>query len=581
MNEKDIKGPGTVQTSIGLKSELPEALHALYPDRKLTLVGGGIVAYMTAYFAYKHAMAQNETIRVTIHEKNQRVGDFHDTTTQHLVPSLTFDEIVAVIPPAAILEQKASILFNEGGIRVPDVPAVHESAAYQRFIDAVRVFGATGAEHRRAVLLELGKMSMELWQEVYDEGDEELKQLLRDANFNSCREPEQPENPILHDGYRIDLIYNHPHATEHAAAMKQDYERLGSKQCRLLSPSEVVARDPSLADFCEQNTLILEDGQRVWANAQAIWRPGGYINTNVFLPLLQHYLVTKMGTYINDHGLEKNCFKVHTGRKVVGVTYQDGLLSSTIDGLEIEGYEKTTDHVKHNQHSYPISQYIMCPGEGVGTLDKMGLVEPAYARFAGASLVLSFDVEDLSADELSSLNHGMELHQPDFALAWQARRIEGRLFIGVGGTKAFYSDVAPYLDEAFAKNRNVLQLNVMNEVLPKAISKALGRDTKGHTLNQNDLDLLKQKGFATCWVGSRAVAADGFPTEGWVHKKDGTPINNTVTNTHLGSGGVSFSTGTSACALSLLGLFAPKLKHASVLEQTLALSRSTRMVGVG
>src|SRR5260221_2097533 len=125
-------------------------------------------------------------------------------------------------------------------------------------------------------------------------------------------------------------------------------------------------------------------------------------------------------------------------------------------------------------------------------------------------------------------------------LALQARAKNDRIFIGVSGTKAFYSDKKPHKDQAFAKNRNLLQLNMVNDVLPEFISLALNRNTKGQKLNAADLSLLEEKKIATRWVGTRAVAYDGFPTLGNVYNTNG-KITNARMTTHLGSAGVSFS----------------------------------------
>lgn len=113
---------------------------------------------------------------------------------------------------------------------------------------------------------------------------------------------------------------------------------------------------------------------------------------------------------------------------------------------------------------------------------------------------------------------------------------------GVAGTKAFYSDQIPHKDQAFAKNRNLLQLNMINDLLPEFISLALGRDTKGEQLGEKDLSQLERNGIAERWVGTRAVAYDGFPTLGAVYHKEN-KVNNARCTTHLGSGGGSFSPG--------------------------------------
>jgi len=134
----------------------------------------------------------------------------------------------------------------------------------------------------------------------------------------------------------------------------------------------------------------------------------------------------------------------------------------------------------------------------------------------------------------------MEVHQEGVVLAWQARFRDNKIFIGVAGTKAFYSDQKPHKDQAFAKNRNLLQLNMVNDVLPEFISLALGKNTKGQKLNESDLKYLEDNKLANRWVGTRAVAFDGFPTVGALYHSD-SKVSNARCTTHLGSGGASFA----------------------------------------
>ena len=134
----------------------------------------------------------------------------------------------------------------------------------------------------------------------------------------------------------------------------------------------------------------------------------------------------------------------------------------------------------------------------------------------------------------------MEVHQEGVVLAWQARFRDNKIFIGVAGTKAFYGDKKPSKYEDFAKDRNLLQLNMINDVLPEFISLALQKDTSKQKLTAADLKLLEDSGIATRWVGTRAVAYDGFPTLGALYSAKG-KIENARCTTHLGSGGASFA----------------------------------------
>ena len=57
--------------------------------------------------------------------------------------------------------------------------------------------------------------------------------------------------------------------------MQADYEKLGYENCAILSPDEVIAIDPYLADFCYEHSEIDVSSHRIWKNdSVALWRPG-------------------------------------------------------------------------------------------------------------------------------------------------------------------------------------------------------------------------------------------------------------------------------------------------------------------
>jgi hypothetical protein len=144
-------------------------------------------------------------------------------------------------------------------------------------------------------------------------------------------------------------------------------------------------------------------------------------------------------------------------------------------------------------------------------------------------------------EKYKNFNQYMKVHQDGVILSWQARVRNGKIFIGVAGTKAYYGDQKPNKDHEFTKDRNLLQLNIVNDVLPEFISIALGRDTKGQTLQIEDLYQLERAHIAERWAGIRAVAYDGFPTLGAIYTIENKKIENGRCTTHLGSGGASFS----------------------------------------
>lgn len=452
--------------------------------KKLVIVGGGIVGALEAYFAYKEAKGP---IEIAIFDKGPSTN-----TALHIFPSLTPDEILAVVPRGKELTDGLSLPFSEPmGIRVDDVPHVNDSKASLRFIDAVQLLKDDAAfESQTNHLLELGKLSLQLWHDLYSQ--EDLKGIMDAAHYKN--------------GYRIDLIYDMQDAENIASQMKATYEMLGYDQCKILSPQEVAARDPTLLDFC--NAYKVPDGS--WkTTCSALWRPGGCLKTSLFLPQLYSYLKKKMGPRLTLE-LEK---------EVVGVEMDPG----SIAGLQFKDEKKRFD-----------ADFLFCPGEAVGTLGRFGFDEPPYAAFAGPSLSLTIPYPPVS------LCQWMEIHKVGICLTWQASYHENHVTIGVAGTKAFYGEEKPHIDHAFATNRHLVQLNIINEVLPAFVSLALGFDTHGKTLTVTDFSSLLQKGLLKRWVGRRAVAYDGFPTLGALYRS-GRKIPNGRCTTHLGSAGVAFA----------------------------------------
>jgi len=511
--------------------------NALAHTENMIIIGGGMAGAMEAYLAHLDAKKNNTQLHITIYEKNRSLSE---TTVANIVPSLTPDEILSVVPRGQELIKKSEILFSEpGGIRVDDVAGISGTDATKQFQHEVQQYSLDeiGHNERTQCLLSLGKMSMDLWQNIFNTADNEMKEILRSANYNPCCQLTQDEYKALHEGYRIDLIYAIPNVRERAENMKRDYEGLGYKHCTILTPAQVMEIDPFLTDFCKNHSEKNSAGNLEWHNdAVALWRPGGCIDAQVLLPKIYEYLKKNMGTYTNAHGNQEDCFQIKFGHKVTSVEYDTAQSGETIiSGISIETEQGTRSRAVNDK-----TTCVFCPGEAIGTLKKLGLKEPAYAGFAGASLLLTIDIPEEKLKKYAQFNHCMEVHQEGVVLAWQARFRDNKIFIGVAGTKAFYSDQKPNKDQAFAKNRNLLQLTMINDVLPEFISLALGRDTKGKTLTNDDLNSLESRGIARRWAGVRAVVFDGFPTLGCVYKDECKIINARCT-THLGSGGASFS----------------------------------------
>lgn len=508
------------------------AQESLNIDRSVTIIGGGIVGLFEAYHEYLDARAKGEEVQIVVLEKN---ATLLETPGYNLVPSLTPDEIMAVVPRGSQLVTCLEEKFNEGrGIRVDDVEGIDPTTeVIRRFISSVEAYGKNEEAHqeRTKTLLTLGKYSMELWHDFYETADDELKEILRSSSYNPCLEVASHENK-LHKGYRIDLIFDDPEAVSKAQSMKSSYHDLGYYSSRLLSPEEVVLIDPELKDFVYENSFLDDSGALCWTEgATALWRPGGSINSGLFIPKFVAYLEKKL----TDNGSKKHLFEIFYDANVIGVEYEDSDHLTAVKAINSDGDVRLFPGI---ENEIP-KEFIFAPGEGVGTLTKLGFHEPDYALFAGPSLQLFIDVSEDKIEHYQNLDCCMEVHQEGIVLAWQAKYRNSQAFLGVAGTKAFYGDKKPQLNEEFARDRHLLQLNVLNKVYWDLVSMALQRDTFGESLTFDDLDFLIDKGCAKVWVGSRAVAYDGFPTFGALYR-DSTKIDNARVTTHLGSGGVSF-----------------------------------------
>ncbi len=520
--------------SLLFSSEVPVTEH------KVVIVGAGITGVLESYYAHRDAVKKGTPLQIVIYEKSSPFvghgrsgsGNALTNTAFNIFPSLTPDEILSVVPRGPELTEKLGILFSEpGGIRVDDAPGVNDSTAAVRFKEAVELYAHDeNHEDRTKNLLLLGKMSMDLWKDLYEEGDDELKGILEDSNYNPCYEPNHRDKIVLHDGYRIDLIYDVPDARIRALGMQATYTELGYNHCRILTPDEVMAIDPSLADFCKDHSELDDTLGLNWKNdCSALWRPGGCISTPVFLPKFYDYLKKKMGTYTDASGEIQDCFRLEFEREVTAVEF-DNDSNLNVIGLKFADGSSVKDN----------AYYVFCPGEAVGTLNKLGFDEPAYSAFAGPSLALNIPLSSEQAELYKNFSHCMEVHKVGIVLAWQARYKENRLIIGVAGTKAFYGDQLPKIDQDFARNRHLVQLNMVNDVLPEMVSIACGYDTKAIQLSFDDIHALESQGILNRWVGRRSVAYDGFPTLGALYR-NGCKVGNARCTTHMGSGGVSFA----------------------------------------
>ncbi|MCH9632810.1 MAG: hypothetical protein S4CHLAM6_11530 [Chlamydiae bacterium] len=504
-------------------------------DRSVVIVGGGIVGLFEAYNSYKEALAKGERVQIIILEKNKKLSE---TTTYNIVPSLTPDEILAVVPRGDDLVAALNQKFNIGeGIRVDDVSGLDLlSERVAGFIDYAKIYGKDDKGHqaRTDALLSLGKKSMDLWQQFYDEADPELQSILRQARYKPCTEVSSNER-ALYKGYRIDMIFEDPAAHEKVKAMQEKYQNLGYLSSRPLSPQEVVEMDPQLKNLVYKLSYVNTNNELVWADdAAALWRPGGCLDSYTFLPLFVDYLDKQM-TVTLSNGEKVKLFEIKYDHKVVGSQINDcqeveQLMISSQDGSTFLYPEKVLDMKQ---------EFIFSPGEMTGVLKGCGFDEPYGAVFAGPSLVMRVDLSDENSNLYSSLDHYMELHQEGVVFSWQARKVGSQVYAGLAGTKAFYGNQLPNVAEEFAQYRNLHQLNTLNTVFPDLISSALGRPTQSQMLTKCDLDYLVKEKVLAKWVGCRTVAYDGFPTFGPLYANSQW-VTNARATTHLGSGGASF-----------------------------------------
>lgn len=543
---------------------------SIQKDNHFYIVGGGIIGMLEAYYALTEAEKLKKTINIFIFERNAR---FDQTPAMNIFPSLTPDEILAVIPRGEMLVRDLAVPFDLGdGIKVSDVPALDMgSKIVKDFIASVTVYGEDlkGYKKREKALLSLGKLSMQLWDELYRQGDYDLRSLMQASNYKPCKEVSRGEKR-LGQGYRIDIFYKQSGVDALVQALVKKYRSLGYVSTRALSPEEAGAIDPQLTDFIDLYTVKKETGLAWKKDAGAIWRPGGCLNAHDFMLGLRDYLQEKAKKMANGSSVN-----IMLGTEVVGIDFIEG---DRITGLKITSDKGVSARrFPEAKGSISNSQVAFAPGESVGTLRKLGFKEPDYAIFAGPSLRLDIPLSEKLKDKYKSLNHAMEVHQNGVVLAWQARNYNGLVTIGIAGTKAFYGDVIPKNTEDFARDRHLLQLNTAYELYPDIINEGLDGASHQSVLMQEDLDRLIKKGMARAWVGARAVAYDEFPTLGLLYK-DNNVITNARVVTHLGSGGVSFGPASIRMSQVIAQGDGASLSGASLFKSVNEFSRSDRVV---
>jgi hypothetical protein len=491
----------------------------------LIIVGGGHVGLIKVLLANEHAKKAKQNFNAIIYTKDKAI---EETTAANIWNSHTHNEFGAVIPPVEQMAESMNISFDKGGIRVPDVPGILEHQSSKKFIDAVYKKGAdiNAIQEINTVVPKVGSASMKLWRKLYESANPKLKAIMQECNFNPCADSEDAKCQKLYSGYRIDLIYNTENVLKKAENMLEEYRSVGYKYGKILTPDEVLSMDKSLTDFVCDNSEGTSPN-KVWKkNVVAVWRPGGCVDTQRFLPKLLAYLREDMGDRL----------KVHFNKEAVGVDVQP-----TIQGhYEVKGLT----FADGTSISAPASDekvwFDINPGEAVGTLERLGFHEPPCAGFAGCSLSLTVPMTGELKRDFADFRHHMEVHTPGKVLAWQARAIGDSIFVGGAGTKAFYGPLEPKLDQQFACINNLAQLQMFNDVLPQVVSVGLGRNTRGQQMTMDDLEDLVENKKARRWVGRRSVRFDNMFTWGFLYYQ-GHKVTNAMTGTHAGSGGGSLS----------------------------------------
>ncbi|HEX2580213.1 MAG TPA: hypothetical protein VHK67_07425, partial [Rhabdochlamydiaceae bacterium] len=94
---------------------------------RISIVGGGIIGALEAYYAYKEGQKKGVKVSITVYEKSDTLAS-PTNSAYNIFPSLTIDEILSVVPRGSELAEKLTIHFSQpGGIRIDDVEGVNDS----------------------------------------------------------------------------------------------------------------------------------------------------------------------------------------------------------------------------------------------------------------------------------------------------------------------------------------------------------------------------------------------------------------------------------------------------------------------
>ncbi len=534
-------------------------------NEKLSIIGDGPVAYFIAYMLYLESKQAGDR-RITIYGKPL---ENTKPLAENLFPSLSPNEL-SVIPVGKQLINALQHPYYKlnGGLGI-DLPEINDAKTTEEFINEVLKSSLDNEKYRyRArVLDDFGQYAMWVWSHLYQQADPRLRQILDDCQFIAC--PKTAEG--VKNGYRMNVYYNTSGIEKSLASVVTHFQSLGYTSTAVLTPNEVMEKDPLLTDFCNDYSKLNDQNVRVWTKgASVLWKPGGSIDTHKFMPLFAEYLKAVMGSYTNDQGLQKKCFRVKR-REVTGLAF-DPLQHNKLIGLTF------SPNKNHDKKHYKHHEFILCPGSAVGTLRRFGLYEPAAARFVGSSLKLQLPLSRVKDADLSTYQMHLALSSNQCASVCRAGVDGKNCFIGIAGTTTFYGETEPKMTDSFAQIQQVFQLNLLNRVFPRFISICLGENTRNKTLTVIHLQRLIDEQIIFRAVGSRAVSFDGAPTiDSGIRRPSGEKITNLCVITHLSSAGVSNAPAAVATSIFLKGRQHPIFHVPKELGQrVLEVSRSTR-----
>jgi hypothetical protein len=344
---------------------------------------------------------------------------------------------------------------------------------------------------------------------------------MQKSNFKPCCEPEDNTKKTLGKGYRIAFYSRDKASASKAEDIKTSYEELGYKNCAVLTPKEVLEIDHHLAEFVAGKMM---DDEHWNDENSAAWVPGGCISTRDFLPQLTDHLKNKLPNFEIKHEcrVTEVFFDNENPQLIAGIKYLENNEEKIL----------TTDP--------NTTEYVFCPGEEVFGLKKLGFTQPPSAGFAGVALSLEIPLSPEEIHKYSALDQNLDFYENGVGCAWQIRFKDEKVHFSLAGTKGFYGDQKPAIDEPFAQDRLLVLFNMMNHVFPDLIRIALKENAPLDEVTPEQLKKLTENNIANCWVGRRAVAADGFPSWGPLYWGNMEVLNGRC-NTGLSSGGVAFA----------------------------------------